>query len=69
MDRNNTKMHDFLETNKMAIIKEGPFLENIEGVKTKSPEAYAIIMETVSFKDQENVDKLYDIGTIYIIRS
>jgi hypothetical protein len=69
MDRNNTKMHDFLETNKMAIIKEGPFLENIEGVKTKSPEAYAIIMETVSFKDQENVDKLYDLGTIYIIKS
>jgi hypothetical protein len=69
MDRNNTDMYDFLKTSKMAIIKEGPFLQNLEGVKTKSYQDYVIIMETISYKNQENVDKLYDLGTIYIIKS
>jgi hypothetical protein len=68
IDRNNTNMKDFYNTSKMAIIKEGPFLLNLEDVKEKSYEDYVIITETLSYKDQKDVDKIYDLGDIYIIR-
>jgi hypothetical protein len=69
LDKNVTNMDDFYNSSKMAIIYEEMLLRNIEPLKKKSYEDYNVIMEIISYKNQKNIDKIYDLGNRYIIKS
>jgi hypothetical protein len=69
VDENITDMEDFSNSSKMAIIYEEKLLQNIEPLKKKSYKNYKIIMEIISYKNQKNIDKIYDLGNRYIIKS
>ena len=64
-----TNINDFYNSSKMAIIYEEMLLRNIEPLKKKSYEDYNKVMEIISYKNQKNIDKIYDLGDRYIIKS
>ncbi|VVB59226.1 Uncharacterised protein [uncultured archaeon] len=52
----------------LAVINEIPLLNQRENLKIKSEEQYNIINEILSYKDKKNIDKFYDLGSIYILK-
>jgi hypothetical protein len=61
-------LKNFHNSSDWAVISEKYFLKDIETTKLKSKEAYYHIIEILSYKNVKNIDKICDLGDIYVLR-
>ena len=60
-------MGDIIDSSKMAVIPEKILLKDIETTKQKSKESYLRIIEIISYKNIQNINKICDLGDIYVL--
>ena len=59
---------DLRNSSDIAIIPEKIFLQDLELVHQKSEVAYLRIKEILSYKNNININKICDLGTIYVVK-
>ena len=58
---------DFFNTSNFAIINEGMQMRNLENTKLKLPKTYNKIITILSYKNYIDINKISDLGDIFII--
>ena len=61
-------MFDFRNSSTMAVINKKMYYNDLKSLKEKSTEDYSKLIELLSYKDIKDVDKIYNLGDIYIIK-
>jgi len=61
-------MVDFSNSSTMAVINEAVYVDYLENLKQKSIEEYSKIVEIITYKNQKDVDKICDLGNIYVVK-
>lgn len=59
---------DFQKSSTMAVISDAPLLNELENLQKKSKEKYDIYSKILSYKMEKDIDKIYDLGDIYVLR-
>jgi len=66
--RNLKQIGNFQNFSTLAIINEDIYLVNLNNFKQKSIEVYNNILQLLSYKNQKDIDKICDLGNIYVLR-
>ena len=61
-------LSDFYNSSAMAVINEDHYLIELKNLKEKTPEAYDKAIEILSYKNQNGIDKICDLGNIYVLK-
>jgi len=61
-------MKDLRNSSNIAIIPEKILLQDFETVQQKSKVAYLRVKEVLSYKNNININKICDLGTIYVVK-
>ena len=59
---------DFRNSSYMAVIDESQYYHDLINLKEKSPIRYSKLVELLSYKNDMNVNKICDFGSIYVIK-
>lgn len=51
----------------MAVINDDIYLKNLQNYKEKSKQEYDIAIKILSYKNEQDIDKICDFGSIYIL--
>jgi hypothetical protein len=52
----------------MAVINDQIYAKDLQYLKEKSKEEYDEVVRTISYKNDKNIDKICDLGTIYVLK-
>jgi len=66
--KSSDNIQDFRHSSTLAVINDLPLLNSLENLKIKSKEQYDKINEILSYKNTKDIDKIYDLGNIYVLR-
>ena len=66
--RDPLSIKDFRNSSTMAILNEEMYLQYIENLQKKSIEEYSKNIEILSYKNNKYIDKICDLGNIYVIK-
>lgn len=61
-------LSDFYNSSTMAVINEDIYLTELKNLKEKSPQAYDKAIEILSYKNYKKIDKICDLGNIYVLK-
>lgn len=61
-------IYDFQKSSALAVINDLSLLNIRENLKMKSKEQYDKINEILSYKNNKDIDKIYDLGNVYVLR-
>jgi hypothetical protein len=62
------ELGDGFDYTSMAVISEQIYSKDLLYLKEKSPEEYNKIISIISYKNYININKIYDLGSIYILK-
>ena len=62
------EIRDFYNFSTMAVINDDIYLSEINNLKEKSQENYLKAIEILSYKNYTGIDKIYDLGNIYVLK-
>jgi hypothetical protein len=61
-------LSDFYNSSAMAVINDDHYLIELKTLKEKTPEVYDKVIEILSYKNQNGIDKICDLGNIYVLK-
>ena len=59
---------DFYNFSTMVVIKDDIYLSELKNLKEKSQKDYVKAIEILSFKNYDGIDKICDLGNIYVLK-
>ena len=61
-------LSDFYNSSTMAVINDNIYLSELKNLKEKSQEDYLKTIEILSYKNYNGIDKICDLGNIYVLK-